>query len=165
MMRDWGEIRLLFVTAMVAVVACTAPVVDSPPAARESTSGPLDIGLIGRIHFNTQAADFVRARTFYRMLGFTVGVGGFPKTNTHEMARSLGMDDLCSYEIQEIEVISIPDSWGPRSIDLIQFAAPFNPEPALCHADTPRNGLYGAPDHRPGGRRGPAAGRGRGVAI
>lgn len=69
----------------------------------------------GRIHFNTQTADFAQARAFYRRLGFTDGVGGFPKTNTHQMARSLGMDDLCSYEIQEIEVISIPDSWGPTS--------------------------------------------------
>ena len=91
----------------------------------------LFVGLTGRIHFNTQTGDFARSRAFYRMLGFTAGVGGFPKTNTHEMARSLGMYDLCTYEIQEIEVISIPASWGPTSIDLIQFAEPFNRENAV----------------------------------
>ncbi len=42
------------------------------------------------------------------------------------MARLLGMYDLCTYELQDIEVIAIPESWGPSSIDLIQFAVPFN---------------------------------------
>ena len=78
MVRGWRKTRVLCVTAMVAVVACTAPTADPPPAAQESTSEPLDIGLTGRIHFNTQTADFARARTFYRRLGFTAGVGGFP---------------------------------------------------------------------------------------
>ena len=39
------------------------------------------------------------------------------------------MYDLCTYEIQDIEVIAIPDSWGPANIDLIQFSVPFNPAP------------------------------------
>ena len=109
------------------LTACTNLV----PATDQQVGLPsdLDIGLMARIHFNTQTSDFGRSRSFYRMLGFTRGVSGFPKTNTHLMARSLGMYDLCTYEIQDIEVIAIPDSWGPSSIDLIQFAVPFNPAP------------------------------------
>ena len=125
MSRNGVVFRLLLVVLASAVAGCAGPA----PATDGPAPTPIDIGLTGRIHFNTQTADFSRARAFYRLLGFTAGVSGFPKTNTHEMARSLGMDDLCSYEILEIEVISIPDSWGPTSIDLIQFAVPFNPDP------------------------------------
>lgn len=120
-------LRLLAVVVMVLSGACTGS--EAQVAQQDRPAQTADIGLTGRIHFNTQTADFERARAFYRMLGFTAGVGGFPKTNTHEMARSLGMNDLCTYEIEEIEVISIPDGWGPTSIDLIQFAVPFSPEP------------------------------------
>jgi catechol 2,3-dioxygenase-like lactoylglutathione lyase family enzyme len=116
---------LVFETMMLTACAGPVPVTDQ----QTSQASTLDIGLTARIHFNTQTSDFARSRAFYRMLGFTAGVGGFPKTNTHLMARSLGMDDLCTYEIQDIEVIAIPDSWGPTSIDLIQFAVPFNPAP------------------------------------
>ena len=117
---------LLIVQAMV-LTACT----NAVPATEQQVgqASNVDIGLMARLHFNTQTSDFVRSRAFYRMLGFTQGVGGFPKTNTHQMARSLGMNDLCTYEIQDIEVIAIPDSWGPSSIDLIQFAVPFNATP------------------------------------
>ena len=45
------------------------------------------------------------------------------------MARSLGMDELCTYELESIEVISIPNGQGSTSIDLIKFAVPFNDEP------------------------------------
>ena len=133
---DRAIVRRLLAASLVAMVACAAPSEGPSTTATESTGTPLGIGLTGRIHFNTQTADFARARAFYRTLGFTAGVTGFPKTNTHEMARSLGMDDLCSYEIEEIEVIAIPDGWGPTSIDLIQFAVPFNPAPP-----------YGSPVH------------------
>lgn len=88
-----------------------------------------DIGIVARIHFNTQVRDFTKSRAFYRMLGFTAGRGGFPKTNTHEMARSLGMYDLCTYEFFDAEVVSIPDSWGPATIDIIQFVIPYNDAP------------------------------------
>lgn len=94
------------------------------------------VGVLARIHFNTQTRDFDRSRAFYRLLGYTQGVGNFPKTNTHLMARSLGMYDLCSYEIKDIEVISIPNASGATSIDLIQFAVPFNDSSA-----------YGLPNH------------------
>ena len=90
---------------------------------------PTDIGLVGRIHFNTQVRDFAKSREFYRMLGFTTGRGGFPTTNTHEMARSLGMYDLCTYEFLDAEVISIPDASGPTGIDIIQFITPYNDAP------------------------------------
>ncbi len=88
-----------------------------------------EINVLARIHFNTQTADFERTREFYRMLGYTQGVNNFPKTNTHAMARSLGMYDLCSYELESIQVMSIPNALGPTSIDLIQFNIPFNEEP------------------------------------
>jgi catechol 2,3-dioxygenase-like lactoylglutathione lyase family enzyme len=96
---------------------------------QSSNSEEAGVGVVARIHFNTQTADFDRAREFYRMLGYTQGVGGFPKTNTEVMARSLGMYDLCTYELDSIEVINIPGSIGTTSIDLIKFVIPFNPEP------------------------------------
>ncbi len=98
--------------------------------------GSADVGLLGRIHFNTQTSDFARARAFYRLLGYTEGQGDFPRTNTRAMARSLGMYDLCTYRIHDIEVMRIPGGWGPTSIDLIQFAVPYNDEPP-----------YAAPNH------------------
>ena len=127
MIRLAPALRLLAIPVLVLAGACAEP--EALSARQDHPTQTADIGLTGRIHFNTQTGDFARSRAFYRMLGFTAGVGGFPKTNTHEMARSLGMYDLCTYEIQEIEVISIPGSWGPTSIDLIQFAEPFNPAP------------------------------------
>ena len=127
MIRLAPALRLLAIPVLVLAGACAEP--EALIERQDHPTQTADIGLTGRIHFNTQTGDFARSRAFYRMLGFTAGVGGFPKTNTHEMARSLGMYDLCTYEIQEIEVISIPGSWGPTSIDLIQFAEPFNPAP------------------------------------
>ena len=127
MFRLAPALRLLAIPVLVLAEACAEP--EALIERQDHPTQTADIGLTGRIHFNTQTGDFARSRAFYRMLGFTAGVGGFPKTNTHEMARSLGMYDLCTYEIQEIEVISIPASCGPTSIDLIQFAEPFNPAP------------------------------------
>ena len=127
MFRLAPALRLLAIPVLLLAGACAEP--EALIERQDHPTQTADIGLTGRIHFNTQTGDFARSRAFYRMLGFTAGVGGFPKTNTHEMARSLGMYDLCTYEIQEIEVISIPASWGPTSIDLIQFAEPFNPAP------------------------------------
>ena len=115
------------VVAILWLAACGPAAVPVVPSISPGSAS--DIGLTGRIHINTQTTDFSRSRAFYRMLGFTDGVSGFPKTNTHLMARSLGMYDLCSYEIDSIEVMVIPDSLGPTSIDLIQFAVPFNPAP------------------------------------
>lgn len=90
---------------------------------------PAQVEVLARIHFNTQAKDFDLTRAFYRQLGYTEGVGGFPKTNTTLMARSLGMYDLCTYELENIEVMRIPNAVGPTSIDLIQFAVPYNDDP------------------------------------
>ena len=85
-----------------------------------------DIGLVARLHFATHTPDFDRARAFYRKLGYTTGISGFPLTNTHSMARALGMFDLCQYELVKGEVISIPGSLNTASIDLLQFKTPFN---------------------------------------
>jgi len=92
-------------------------------------SSPDDVGLIARIHFATHTPDFKRAREFYRMLGYTTGMGGFPLTNTHTMARALGMFDICQYELVDGEVIQIPGSLNTTSVDLLQFKTPFNGDP------------------------------------
>ena len=47
-----------------------------------------DIGLWARFHFAIQTEDFDSTREFYRRLGFTQGITGFPLTNTHAMVRS-----------------------------------------------------------------------------
>jgi catechol 2,3-dioxygenase-like lactoylglutathione lyase family enzyme len=87
-----------------------------------------DIGLLARFHFATHTRDFDKARAFYRQLGYTDGVSGFPLTNTHQMARALGMYDLCQYELVKGEVIMLPGSPGSGAIDLLQFKTPFNGE-------------------------------------
>ena len=76
-----------------------------------------DIGLMARFHFATHTKDFDMAREFYRKLGYTTGVGGFPLTNTHQMARALGMFDVCQYELAKGEVISLPASPHSANID------------------------------------------------
>ena len=48
-----------------------------------------DIGLWARFHFAIHTEDFKKTREFYRQLGFTQGISGFPLTNTHAMARAL----------------------------------------------------------------------------
>jgi catechol 2,3-dioxygenase-like lactoylglutathione lyase family enzyme len=97
----------------------------TPPAVQTEVKVPL----LGRIHFNVQVTDYAASLAFYRMLGLTQGRTGFNKTNTHEMARALGMFDLCTYEFYDAEVAFIPSSWGPSSIDIIQYVTPFNAEP------------------------------------
>jgi catechol 2,3-dioxygenase-like lactoylglutathione lyase family enzyme len=88
-----------------------------------------DIGLVARFHFATHTADFDKSRAFYRKLGYTEGQGGFPLTNTHQMARALGMFDVCQYELVKGEVIALPGSLNTANIDLLQFKIPYNDEP------------------------------------
>ena len=88
-----------------------------------------DIGLFARIHYATHTPDFDRSRAFYRALGYTEGVTGFPLTNTHAMARALGMFDVCQYELAKGEVMNLPGSPNPSSIDLLQFKTPFDGSP------------------------------------
>ena len=88
-----------------------------------------DVGLLARIHFATHTPDFDRARAFYRELGYTEGITGFPLTNTHLMARALGMFDVCQYELAKGEVMAMPQASNPASIDLLQFKTPFNGSP------------------------------------
>jgi len=106
----------------------------SPPSASDLTSempalAEDDIGLLARFHFATHTADFDHARAFYRMLGYTEGMSGFPLTNTHQMARALGMFDQCQYELAAGEVISLPGSLNAANIDLLQFKTPFDGSP------------------------------------
>ena len=88
-----------------------------------------DIGLMARVHFATHTPDFDRARAFYRMLGYTEGMSGFPLTNTHAVARALGMFDVCQYELAAGEVMQLPASPFGANIDLLQFVTPFNGDP------------------------------------
>ena len=88
-----------------------------------------DIGLMARVHFATHTPDFDRARAFYRMLGYTQGMSGFPLTNTHAVARALGMFDICQYELAAGEVVQLPASPFGANIDLLQFITPFNGDP------------------------------------
>ena len=88
-----------------------------------------DIGLMARVHFATHTPDFDRARAFYRMLGYTQGMSGFPLTNTHAVARALGMFDVCQYELAAGEVAQLPASPFGANIDLLQFITPFNGDP------------------------------------
>ena len=88
-----------------------------------------DIGLWARFHFAIHTEDFEKTREFYRQLGFTQGISGFPLTNTHAMARALGMFDLCQYELEQGEVMLFPGAENTTGIDLLKWKVPFNPEP------------------------------------
>ena len=92
-------------------------------------SSDKDIGLAARVHFATHTTNFDRAWAFYQMLGYSTGQSGFPLTNTHAMARALGMFDLCQYELAKGAVIDIPGSINTVDIDLLQFKTPFNDAP------------------------------------
>ena len=107
--------------------------VQTPDIAFESET---DIGLWARFHFAIHTEDFDSTREFYRQLGFTDGIGGFPVTNTHAMARALGMFDVCQYELEKGEVLLFPGAENTTGIDLLQWRVPFNPEPP-----------YGRPNH------------------
>ena len=93
------------------------------------TSTPADISIMSRFHFATHTLDFERAREFYRQIGYTGGLGDFPLTNTHQMARALGMFDVCQYELVDGEVITLPTSSNAANIDLLQFKTPYNDAP------------------------------------
>ena len=88
-----------------------------------------DIGLWARFHFAIHTEDFEKTREFYRQLGFTQGISGFPLTNTHAMARALGMFDLCQYELEQGEVMLFPGADNTTGIDLLKWRVPFNAEP------------------------------------
>lgn len=107
--------------------------VQTPDIAFESDT---DIGLWARFHFAIHTADFERTREFYRELGFTQGISGFPLTNTHAMARALGMFDECQYELAKGEVLLFPGAANTTGIDLLQWRSPFNDAPP-----------YGEPNH------------------
>jgi catechol 2,3-dioxygenase-like lactoylglutathione lyase family enzyme len=118
---------IVFACSVLALVFVCA----SPPAGAQKggQAEDQDIGLIARIHFATHTPDFDRAREFYRKIGYTAGMGGFPLSNTHLMARALGMFDVCQYELVKGEVIELPGSLNTANIDLLQFKTPFNGEP------------------------------------
>jgi hypothetical protein len=103
--------------------------VQTPDIAFESDT---DIGLWARFHFAIHTADFERTREFYRELGFTQGISGFPLTNTHAMARALGMFDECQYELAKGEVLLFPGAANTTGIDLLQWRSPFNDAPPMA---------------------------------
>ncbi|MBM4382579.1 MAG: VOC family protein [Deltaproteobacteria bacterium] len=125
----WSALSVLLTATLAAAQPSDPPPALLPPV---FDLGPLaddDIGLVARIHFATHTPDFDRARAFYRQLGYTTGVSGFPLTNTHAMARALGMFDVCQYELVKGEVIALPGSLNTASIDLLQFKTPFDGRP------------------------------------
>jgi catechol 2,3-dioxygenase-like lactoylglutathione lyase family enzyme len=134
-----GKVRFFFMPIRILLPLILALILISllySPLSVANAEKQDPVGLVGRIHFNTQTSDFDRARAFYRLLGYSQGRNNFPKTNTYQMARSLGMYDLCTYEIEQIEVMQNPGILGPANIDLIQFKKPYNPAPP-----------YAAPNH------------------
>ncbi len=115
-------------TSTPSTAADTATASASGTGVSKALSPEQDIGLIARFHFATHTPDFDRAREFYRKLGYTEGMSGFPLSNTHLMARALGMFDLCQYELVKGEVINLPGALNTANIDLLQFKTPFNGE-------------------------------------
>lgn len=107
----------------------TAPLVMPDLGAVASSLPADDIGIMARFHFATHTRDFDKARAFYRKLGYTEGMGGFPLSNTRRMAEALGMFDVCQYELVKGEVISLPGSLNIANIDLLQFKIPYNDAP------------------------------------
>jgi len=100
--------------------------VQTPDLVFESET---DIGLWARFHFVIHTENFDGTREFCRQLGFTRGIGEFPLTNTHAMARALDMFDECQYELAKGEVLLFPGADNTAGIDLLQWQSPFNPAP------------------------------------
>ena len=129
-MKSYLFLALLVLSMSSSMSSAAAPAGAMPSIIDLSRSVELqsdtDIGLIARVHFATHTRDFAKARAFYRMLGYTAGQGGFPLTNTHVMARALGMFDTCQYELVDGEVIALPGSLNTANIDLLQFKTPYN---------------------------------------
>lgn len=128
-MRLPCALLLLGISLPVSAAPAQSRLSDENFAPEVTVQSENDIGLAARYHFATHTGDFDRAREFYRKLGWTEGIGGFPLTNTHQMARSLGMFDQCQYELVKGEVISLPGSLNGANIDLLQFKTPFNGAP------------------------------------
>ena len=91
--------------------------------------------ITGRIHFNINVSDFERSRSFYRLLGFTDGVGGFSETNTLAVAQAVGFDapyrlhaELAYLGHLPADPIDLTLPTG-RFIDLVEWLEPRRPEP------------------------------------
>ena len=128
--------KQLSLTAAVLVMAVAGAQADDDYELQATVQTPdiefvsdTDIGLWARFHFAIHTEDFAKTREFYRQLGFTQGISGFPLTNTHAMARALGMFDLCQYELEQGEVMLFPGAENTTGIDLLKWKVPFNPEP------------------------------------
>ena len=96
-------------------------------------SSETDIGLWARFHFAIHTSDFDGTREFYRRLGFTDGISGFPLTNTHAMARALGMFDLCQYELEKGEVLLFPGRRTRRALTCSSGAFHSTPSHRMGH--------------------------------
>jgi catechol 2,3-dioxygenase-like lactoylglutathione lyase family enzyme len=122
-------VLLLMSIAGACLAAPASPLVMPDLGAIASSLPADDIGIMARFHFATHTRDFDRSRAFYRKLGYTEGMSGFPLSNTHRMAEALGMFDECQYELVKGEVISLPGSVNTANIDLLQFKTPYNDSP------------------------------------
>ena len=76
----------------------------------------VDLGVIGRIHFNLSTADFKSSRDFYRHLGFADSIGPFPETNTIEVARGVGVNRPFKIYAEILYLGKL----GPEPLDLLK---------------------------------------------
>ena len=99
----------------------------------------VDLGVVGRIHFNISTADFKRSRDFYRRLGFADAIGPFPETNTIEVARGVGVKQPFRIYAELLYLGRLgeeaPNLLNPtgRLIDMIEWKDPRNESPAYPH--------------------------------
>ncbi len=95
------------------------------------------LGVVSRVHFNTNVSDFEEARKFYGLLGFET-MSGFPDTNTLAMAQAIGIETPTTYDgtqggeaggyLLHGELISV-GGYGGGVIDLIEFTIPRDEAP------------------------------------
>ena len=99
----------------------------------------IDLSITGRVHFNLSVANFQTTREFYRKLGFVDALGPFPSTNTIEVSRGVGMNQLYDMYAEVIfhgkigpEPMDLLVPTG-RFVDMIEWKIPRNEAPAYAH--------------------------------
>ena len=96
---------------------------DSLPSADE-------LHITGMIHFNINVRDYKRSREFYRAAGFIDQIGPFPETNTIEVSRGVGLDQLYRLYAELMYLGKLPDEPMDltvptgRFVDLIDWLDP-----------------------------------------
>ena len=88
----------------------------------------IQLSITSRIHFNVNASNFERSRSFYRLLGFSDSTK-YPPTNTLEVAQALGIDH--KYVLQ-VELL-FRSGFSGGFIDLIEWTTPRDISPPYPH--------------------------------